>query len=106
MLTGQAGEADKIQGLEAGRQRLCREAVPLCGAAGAGAGASAPARAERGRDVCDRALHVQAGVEAAGRRQANKIRLTEKETSILKYLYRAGEKVVDARRAAARGVGL
>ncbi len=35
-----------------------------------------------------------------------KIRLTEKETNILKFLYRAQDGVVAARRAAARGLGL
>ena len=35
-----------------------------------------------------------------------KIRLTEKETSILKFLYRAGERVGDPRGAAARSLGL
>ena len=35
-----------------------------------------------------------------------KIRLTEKETSILKYLYRSGRKGGAARGAADRGVGL
>ena len=35
-----------------------------------------------------------------------KIRLTEKETAIVKYLYRAGQKVVSARQAAGGGLGL
>ena len=55
--------------------------------------ASAPTASARRRSSCST-------------RRSKKIRLTEKETNILKYLYRAGSAVVRARRAAARGLGL
>ena len=38
--------------------------------------------------------------------EGSKLRLTEKETSILRYLYRAGERPASRERLSARGVGL
>ena len=95
MLTGNVSDADTILGLDAGANDYVTKPFKFARAARPHPRAAAPARAERGRRLRHRALHVQAGLQAADRRaRARKIRLTEKETSILKYLYRAGDKVV------------
>ena len=43
---------------------------------------------------CDRAPHVQPSLQALARRTRSQDRLTEKETSIFKYLYWGGDGVV------------
>ena len=65
MLTGHDTDSDTILGPRIRRQRLCRQAVPLRGAAGAHPRAAAPARGERGRGLHHRALHVPAQLQAA-----------------------------------------
>jgi DNA-binding response OmpR family regulator len=93
MLTGQDSESDTILGLEAGRQRLRGQAVPLRRAARPHPGAAAPARASE--DACShRPLHFRPSAKMLVTERAQKVRLTEKETAILRYLYRAGEKVI------------
>ena len=91
---GQGSESDTVIGLEVGRQRLRDEALQVRGAAGAHPGASAPIRGERGRGLPDRSLYVPARLEASHDEKGSKLKLTEKETAILRYLYRAGQKVV------------
>ena len=94
MLTGHDTDSDTILGPRGRRQRLRHQAVPLRRAAGAHPRAAAPARAERGRHLHRRPLHLQAEPEAAVDQNGGKMRLTEKEAAIIKYLYRAGQKVV------------
>ncbi len=95
MLTGHDTDADTILGLEAGANDYVTQAVPLRRAAGPHPRPVAPARAERGRDLQRRPLHLQAGAEAADRSgDGKKIRLTEKEAAIIRYLFRAGQKAV------------
>ena len=53
------------------RQRLRHQAVQVRGAARPHTRAAAPARAERGCGLCDRALHVQAGLQASARREGH-----------------------------------
>ena len=70
MLTGHDTDSDTILGPGCRRQRLCDEAVPLRRAAGSHPRAAAPARAERGRGLLGRPLHVPTELEDADRRQA------------------------------------
>ena len=95
MLTGHDTDSDTILGLEFGRERLRHQAVPFRGAAGAHPRAASPARGERGRGLHHRALHASVRARRSSPApKGNKVRLTEKETAILRYLYRAGQKPV------------
>jgi len=76
-------------------QRLHHQAVPPLSPARQAARPAAPARAERGRRLHHRPLHLPAEAKLlVGGEGRKKVRLTEKETAILKYLYRAGPKVI------------
>ena len=94
MLTGHAADSDQIHGPRRRRQRLCRQALQAAGAARAHPRPAPPARAVRGRGLRRRPLHLPPGRKVLLDEQEKKIRLTEKETNILKYLYRAGSAVV------------
>ncbi len=76
------------------RQRLHHQAVQVRGAARPHPRAVAPARAERGRRLRHRPYTFKPASKLLINDKGTKIRLTEKETSILKYLYRSGDKVV------------
>jgi hypothetical protein len=54
----------------------------------------APALSRRGRDLHHRPVYLSAKLKAPSQSKGNKVRLTEKETSILRYLYRAGQRPV------------
>ena len=66
-----------------------RSALPCCWRASAPSSASTN---QRGRDLDHRPPYVPAKLEALLNLKGNKVRLTEKETSILRYLYRAGQR--------------
>ncbi len=94
MLTGQASDADTILGLEAGANDYVTKPFKF-------AVLLARIRAQlRQHEQSEDAVFTIGpySFKPAGKllldEQGSKIRLTEKETSILKYLYRAGEKVV------------
>ena len=76
------------------RQRLCHQAIPLRGAAGPHPRPAA--QHEHSEEAVFRSATIRSGPAAKLLldKKGGKIRLTEKETSILKYLYRAGEKVI------------
>ena len=93
MLTGHDADSDTILGLELGRRRLYRQALPLCRAACAHPRPASPARRARTRSS-DRPVRVSARLEAAAQSQGQQGPLTEKESSILRYLYRAGQRPV------------
>ena len=78
------------------RQRLHHQAIPPQRAAGAAPRAAPPARAVRGRGLHHRPLHASARAPSCWSTRAarKKVRLTEKETAILKYLYRAGDRII------------
>ena len=106
MLTGQDTESDTVLGLEVGRQRLCGQALPF-------AVLLARIRAQlRQHEASEDAVFTigpytfRPGAKLLVSAKGSKLKLTEKETAILRFLYRAGQKVGDARRAAARGLGL
>ena len=84
MLTGHDTEFRHDLGPRGRRQRLRHQALPLRRAARPHPGPAPPARAERGRGLLDRPLHLPAEREDADRRPSPKVRLTEKETAILK----------------------
>ena len=90
MLTGHDTDSDTILGLESG----ANDAVPLCRAAGAHPRPAPPARSQRGRDLHHRPVYVPAKLEAPSQPKGNKVHLTERETSILRYLYRADQRPV------------
>jgi DNA-binding winged helix-turn-helix (wHTH) protein len=54
----------------------------------------APARSQRGRDLHHRPVYLSAKLKLLLNPKGNKVRLTEKETLILRYLYRAGQRPV------------
>ena len=106
MLTGHATDSDQIQGLDAGANDYIAKPFKL-------PVLLARIRAQlRQHEQSEDAVF---GVGPYSFRPAakllldeadKKIRLTEKETNILKYLYRAGSERRPARRPAARGLGL
>jgi DNA-binding response OmpR family regulator len=94
MLTGQDGEADTILGLEAGANdyvtKPFRFAVLL-----------ARIRAHlRQHEASDDAIFTigpfafKPGAKLLVTEKGSKVRLTEKETAILRFLYRAGQRVI------------
>ena len=106
MLTGITSDADQIQGLDAGANDYVAKPFKL------------PVLLARIRAQLRQHEQSEDAVFGVGPysfrpaakmlldEQEKKIRLTEKETNILKYLYRAGERGGAARRPAARGLGL
>ena len=94
MLTGHDTDSDTILGLELGCRRLYHQALPLCRAACAHPRPASPARDERGRGLHDRPVRVSPGSKLLLNPKGSKVRLTEKESSILRYLYRAGQRPV------------
>ena len=106
MLTGHASDSRPDPGPRRRRQRLHRQALQAAGAARPHPRPAPPARAVRGRGLRVGPYSFRPAAKLLLDEREKKIRLTEKETNILKYLYRAGSAVVRARRAAARGLGL
>jgi DNA-binding response OmpR family regulator len=94
MLTGHTSDSDTILGLESGANDYVAKALPLRRAARAPARPAAPARAVRGRRIQHRPLRLPPAQKSLQDKEGRRIRLTEKETNILKYLYRAGPRVV------------
>ena len=93
MLTGHDTDSDTILGLDPA-QRLCSQALPLCRAAGADSRATAAARGERGCGLQHRTRTFRPSSKLLLNAKGNKVRSTEKETAILRYLDRAGQKPV------------
>jgi len=91
MLTGHDTDSDTILGLESGANDYVAKPFSFRGAAGANPGATATARSQRGRGVLGGSLQFPAWVEMLTGANAKKVRLTEKETAILRFLYRAGQ---------------
>ena len=94
MLTGAGLRYRHGAGPGGRRQRLRGQALQVRRAARPHPRAAAPVRGERGRGLPDRALHVPPGSKLLTNEKGSKLKLTEKETAILRYLYRAGQKVV------------
>ncbi len=86
MLTGQSSDADTILGLESGANDYVTKPFRL-GVLLARIRAQLRQHEQSEDAVFTIGPYVQTRREAAGR-SGGKIRLTEKETSILKYLYR------------------
>jgi len=93
MLTGHDTDSDTILGLESGANDYVTK-PSACRAACAHPHPASPARDERGRGVHDRPIHVRPSSKLLLNPKGSKVRLTEKETSILRYLYRAGQRPV------------
>lgn len=94
MLTGHDTDADTILGLDSGANDYVTKALQVSGASGAATRTASHPRGIRGCGLCPWSLYVQAVDEDADRRARQEVRLTEKETNILKFLYRAGDSVV------------
>ena len=93
MLTGYDTDSDTILGLDSGANdyvtKPFRFAVLL-----ATFGPSCASTKRARMLFCDRALHVRPGSKLLLSPKGSKVRLTEKESSILRYLYRAGQRAV------------
>ena len=90
MLTGHDTDSDTILGLESGANDYVAKpsGSPCCWrGSGRSCASTRPARTRCFRS----APKFPARLQDADRRQCRKVRLTEKETAILRFLYRAGQ---------------
>ncbi len=91
MLTGHDTDSDTILGLESGANDYVAKPFRFAVPAGANPGPASPARGQRRRGVFGRPLQLPARLQDADRRQCPEGAPTEKETAILRFLYRAGQ---------------
>ena len=95
MLTAADGDADTILGLDSGANDYITKPFRLNVLLARLRAQLRQHEALGGRGLHHRALHFPAERQAADRRRRQrKMRLTEKETAILKYLYRAGDRII------------
>ena len=94
MLTGHDTDSDTILGLELGRRRLYHQALPLCRAACAHPRPASPAETSEDAVFTIGPYAFRPGSKLLLNPKGSKVRLTEKESSILRYLYRAGQRPV------------
>jgi DNA-binding response OmpR family regulator len=89
-----------IDGREAARilrRTGFKATLPFCRAASTGPYTASPVRDERGGGLYDRPLHISAKLETAPQFQRQQGPLDRKKTSILRHLYRAGQRPVPRR---------